>query len=79
MTTTTGNCPKCGGEMERGYMLEMDGSATIEHWARGEPKQSWFGTWIKRPKITDLLPIGSFRCLSCGYLELYASKDLRPK
>jgi hypothetical protein len=64
-------CPKCSGRMEQGFVLDNTyGARLISHWVPGEPKKSfWMGT--KAPD-TSALPIGVFRCSSCGFLEQYA-------
>ena len=61
--------------MEQGFTLDTTGGRMFPtHWFRGIPKKSfWTGT--KTPD-TDGIPIGVFRCSSCGYLELYAGHNL---
>ena len=71
--TASLKCPKCSGVMEQGFVLDYtrDGFLVSE-WARGAPVKSfWLG--IKRPD--ERLPIGTFRCSSCGYLEAYARQE----
>ena len=70
MTTSPQQCPKCNGRMEQGFVLDHTyGGRLVSRWAPGAPQKSfWNGT--KLPD--DSVPIGSFRCESCGYLELYA-------
>ena len=59
--------------MEQGFL--PDGSYAdllISYWAKGSPKKSfWKGT--KRP--AEMIPIGVFRCASCGFLEAYARHE----
>ena len=71
-------CPKCGSAMEQGFVLD---NAYIErvvsHWAPGAPlKSNWVGTKLPEEK---LVPIGAFRCSSCGYLEMYARDEFAAK
>jgi len=63
-------CGKCGGGMEQGFVLDFEeGRRRISRWAPGQPQRSfWMGT--KLPE--GVLPIGTFRCSGCGYLESYA-------
>jgi len=48
-------CPKCGGEMEAGYLRDAP------YWRRGKSLlQLGFG-----PRVF------AYRCKNCGYIELY--------
>ena len=62
-------CPKCGADMQEGF--------TLEHrlpvgWFSGKPERSLQGD-IK-PAGREHRYIESFRCVGCGYLELYATE-----
>jgi Domain of unknown function (DUF6487) len=74
MSETPNQCPKCSGKMEQGFVLDMShGMRLVSQWAPGPPRKSfWVGTKI--PEGT-LVPIGTFRCVSCGYLESYARSE----
>jgi hypothetical protein len=66
-------CPKCNSPMEQGYVVDMSHAARfVSSWARGAPQQSWILN-TRLPKET--LPIGAFRCSSCGYVESYAREE----
>jgi hypothetical protein len=67
-----GTCPKCGGRMEPGFLLELkDGNQkTVTEWVEGVPEKGWFGTTSTRGKRR--LAIQTFRCTRCGLLESYA-------
>jgi hypothetical protein len=66
-------CPKCGGEMKQGFIVANSNVARfVNHWAPGPP-QSSFWTVTKLPDGS--LPIGAFRCASCGFLESYARPE----
>ena len=71
-------CPKCGSSMEQGFVLDNTyGGRLVSQWVPGVPLKSfWGGT-----KLPDeqLIPIGAYRCTSCGYLELYARQEFAPK
>jgi hypothetical protein len=70
-------CPKCQGKMVQGFVAEfMYGGAEIERWSQGLPKKGWLAG-IAPPGIS--VPIATFRCEVCGYLESYARKDFSPK
>ena len=66
-------CCKCDGQLVQGFVVDHTyGGIAAGEWGPGAPKSSfWTGT--KRP--ADTLPIGAFRCLSCGYLEFYAGEQ----
>src|SRR5262245_51400037 len=67
------SCPKCNGEMEQGFVVDMAPGSRVSQWAPGAP----FGMFALRiPKSRH--PIGTFRCSSCGYLESYAREEFAP-
>ena len=67
-------CPKCKGEMIQGFVMDnTHGGRLVSHWAEGSPQKSfWFGTKMPDEK---LVPIGTFRCKLCGFLEEYARAE----
>ena len=67
-------CPKCQGEMEQGFVLEVSqGGRSVISWFSGQPKKSfWAG--IKLFEVKQI-PIGTFRCMDCGYLESFARPE----
>ena len=75
MSHTPKQCPKCDGQMEQGFALDMtNGARLVSQWASGAPVKSfWSGT--KPPPEEKRIPIGVFRCASCGYLESYARDE----
>lgn len=79
-------CPKCAGEMDRGFSVDFGGNAGLLHgqWFPGIPQRPWWGSlfrsgssiaWPTGPS----LPISTFRCQACGYLESYAGKEFGPE
>ena len=64
-------CAKCGGTMEDGFVLDNTYGARLQSgWVEGEPERSfWTGVKVKGK---ELLPIITWRCPRCGYLESYA-------
>ncbi len=45
----------------------------VSTWVEGPPEKSfWYGTKVAQEQC---IPIGTFRCTSCGYLELYAKPE----
>jgi len=73
MFTTAPDCPRCRGRMERGFIVDdSHASQLVSRWAAGEPKKSmWTGLKVEKK---DVLPVATFRCSKCGYLESYANK-----
>jgi uncharacterized Zn finger protein len=51
-------CPKCGGEMEVGYLFNAP------YWTRGRSR--WSFGWDGR--------VFAYKCKNCGYVELYFEK-----
>jgi hypothetical protein len=61
--------------MHRGFVIDNTegGGRQVAQWAAGVPRKSfWVGT--KLPDA-ELVPIGAYRCSSCGYLEFYARRE----
>jgi len=76
MSETNLVCPKCSGEMEQGFVIEhSEAGYRVTEWAAGAPKARWILPGAKLPK--EHIPIGSFRCSSCGFLESYAREEFR--
>ena len=69
MSKTT--CAKCNGRMEQGFLLELkDGNAkAVTDWVDGVPEKKWWGLSIRGKRK---LPVETWRCGRCGYLESYA-------
>ena len=78
MANSPQQCSKCGSGMEQGFVLDNTyGARVVSQWAPGAPLKSfWSGT--KLP-YEDLIPIGAYRCSSCGYLEFYARQEFAAK
>ena len=62
---------KCGAKMEEGFILDnAHGGRLQSEWVEGEPERSvWTGIKLKG---REHLPVTTFRCSRCGYLESYA-------
>ena len=62
----TDTCPKCSGDMQKGFIADTEamGHQTRQHW----------GTGIKvlGAGLDNALPVSTYRCTQCGYLESYA-------
>jgi hypothetical protein len=74
MSAIPQSCPKCKGAMQQGFILDLTyGARVVSQWAAGAPRKSfWQGT--KLPE-EGLIPIGTFRCSMCGFLESYAREE----
>ena len=69
------SCPKCTGEMVRGFCVDHSQAVRmLPAWLEGIPKRSFFGF----VKVTyKQIPIAVFRCSECGYLESYARPEFK--
>jgi hypothetical protein len=68
-------CPRCRSEMVRGYLLDRThGGFGMGTWIEGPPERSAFD--LVKPRLERSIPIMSYRCAGCGYLELYARPEL---
>ncbi len=61
--------------MVLGFVMDtIHGGMQVSQWAEGSPQKSfWFKT--KMPLADNRIPIGTFRCNSCGFLESYAREE----
>jgi hypothetical protein len=64
--------------MEQGFVLDnTHGGRVVSQWAAGAPLKSiWMGLKLPDEK---LVPIGTYRCSSCGFLEQYARQEFAAK
>jgi predicted nucleic-acid-binding Zn-ribbon protein len=66
-------CPKCGGQMEEGFIIDYThGAPTVSSWVQGPPQKGWLGgakSWGKERR-----EVRTFRCVGCGFLESYATE-----
>lgn len=75
-------CPKCDGTMEQGYTADYGhgGTVFLGHWIRGRPSQAFLSMFdalrITKP-FGPFIPIGVYRCQSCGFLEFYARDEFQ--
>jgi hypothetical protein len=62
------NCTKCKARMEEGFSLTLP-RGRVESWVSGAPDWSvWWGLNLKGKKR---VPVRTFRCTACGYLECF--------
>ncbi len=74
MSSEIKECPKCRGQLIRGFIPDYtNGPTLVGSWHEGIPKKS-FWTGVKAP-VSGGVPIGVYRCSSCGYLEFYAGPE----
>ena len=71
MSGVSSQCPRCRGQMEQGFGSDVThGARIVSQWMPGAPEKSfWSGT---NASSDQLVPIGTFRCSACGFLESYA-------
>ncbi len=75
-------CPKCKSEMRQGFVpgpanIGFD-RTVISQWMEGTPEKS-FLTGVKGIWFGQKLPVATFRCVECGFLESYARSEFAPK
>jgi len=68
--------------MAQGFVVDMGtgdmslGPRHVSKWAPGAPVKSFL---FKTKVPGNSLPIGTFKCATCGYLESYASPEFASK
>ena len=75
MSAAAARCPKCDGAMVQGFLVEYHagGKRLVTTWVEGAPEKSfWRVTKVPADKC---LPVGTFRCAACGFLESYARPE----
>jgi hypothetical protein len=64
--------------MEQGFVLDLTyGSQRVSQWVEGPPQKSFWTT--TRAPAEKQVPIGTFRCEQCGFLESYARSEYAAK
>ena len=76
MSTKAIQCPKCNGEMVQGFIFDREhaGTRRVINWVEGAPEKSDFWTVTRVPE-EKCVPVGTFRCSVCGFLESYAHPE----
>ena len=72
-------CPKCNGVMVQGFIFDNadGGFRRVINWVEGPPEKSfWQVTKVPEEKC---IPVGTFRCSVCGFLESYARPEFAAK
>ena len=67
-------CPKCQGNMARGFIAEAGGVTTVTEWTEGLPENA---TLTGKPEESRFY-VATYRCSSCGYLDSYARPEFKP-
>ncbi len=65
-------CLRCSGPMEQGFVADKAHYSIpeVQNWVEGVPERSfWSGIRLKGKGV---LPVKTYRCEQCGYLESYA-------
>lgn len=79
MSEARTQCPKCNCKMVQGFIVDFRGGPDrlVANWVEGPPEKA-FWTTTKAP--TDkCIPVGTFRCSGCGFLESYAQPEFAAK
>ena len=72
MSDDAPQCPKCNASMDAGFVLDQTHGANMQSaWLDGVPEES---IWTGGVKVRghQRVPVTTFRCPRCGYLESYA-------
>jgi len=77
MDAADSQCPKCEGHMERGFVFDQSlTSSRLLHWVEGEPERGGSsGLKLIGRKANEITRTD--KCDKCGYLEFYASSDVK--
>ena len=69
------NCPKCSGSMIQGFIVDwaQGGARRVSSWVEGAPEKT-FWSGISAPDDKQI-PVATFRCSGCGYLESFAQLE----
>ena len=66
-------CLRCGVPMEPGFVADKGDYSVpdTQKWVEGAPERSfWSGLKLKDRQV---LPVSTYRCERCGWLESYAA------
>lgn len=65
-------CPRCHGPMEPGFIMDRGHYSVpdVAKWVEGAPQRSFWRGLDTRDR--EVLPLASYRCEQCGYVEFYA-------
>ena len=72
MASTMIECPRCGGRLIEGFVIDRGdhNAKQLQKWFEGEPVRSfWVGL---KTSGRDSFTVQTYRCDRCGYLESYA-------
>jgi hypothetical protein len=71
MSASEIKCLRCSITMEEGYLADGSYGATTAaaKWVDGAPDVRWYGV---KTKGHDQIPLSTYRCASCGYVEFRA-------
>ena len=72
-------CPRCNSVMVQGFIFDREhgGVRRVINWVEGAPdKAFWTVTKVPQEKC---IPVGTFRCSTCGFLESYARPEFAAK
>ena len=65
------SCPKCGSQMEIGFLLDNSYANLVPSlWIKGLPERAFWRLINIRGKTKRF--VASYRCVDCGLLESYA-------
>jgi hypothetical protein len=80
MSNEKGICPKCGGEMKLGFLIDLINKNPVMEiaeqmgWVEGDSAQRSTFTGSVKLSGKDRRKVSTSCCNGCGYLESYAVK-----
>ncbi len=80
MEATKNQCPKCTGQMVKGFVLDRNhvfgglAADRLPRWVDGEPERGVSGGWKIVGKKTYEINRAD-RCEHCGYIEFYTGQE----
>ncbi len=77
MSAEANRCPKCNGAMVQGFTCGREGpNRVVSTWIEGVPEEvGWLFQQVKKGPEDKCIPVGTFRCSACGFLESYARPE----
>jgi hypothetical protein len=70
-------CPKCQRPMIQGFVPDrQEVGFRLSNWGEGPPQATEENV---KYRLERSVPIGAYRCSTCGYLEFFAQPHFEPK
>jgi hypothetical protein len=79
MSEAKTGCPRCKSEMVQGFIVDFHagGGRLVINWVEGTPEKAFWS--VTKVPTDKCIPVGTFRCSGCGFLESYARPEFAAK